>query len=326
MVSDGSQKNDSMSFGWILGITNGPTLAEHSGPAYGHPSSHRAEGWGMLSGARFLFHLLRYCHVTTPIQSAIETISDNAGLITRMKSRTEYTTVYPNATLEPDWDLTEQIHSTHLSIDFTKHKYAWEKGHQDAATPKHNLSATALFNVRADQLAEEYMSAYPLERLRTPLLPSARCQLEISGCTIDGHYKARIRTNATEPEYFQYLQEKHTWDKSIISDINWVAFRAATRNSASSPTHLLKLIHGKLPTRKHKSRFQAHVPPTCHYCDSEETLQHLVRCDNPLSKKFRAQIISDIRAYGSKHQLPACPIPGVTIENTKTMNNCETID
>jgi hypothetical protein len=305
IVSDGSQQKDSMSFGWILGITDGPILAEHSGPAYGHPSSHRAEGWGMLSGARFLLHLFKYCQVIDAIEGKVATICDNAGLISRMQSRQSYSQVYPNATLAPDWDLTEQIHATYADISMSHHSFEWEKGHQDETTPHHLLSATAKYNVRADELADEYMAANPVPRLSTPLLPVTRGQLLIAGQTVESHYHYRIRSNAAEKDFQQYLQAKHQWPRSTVLDINWTTFRAASRTFESTDTHLLKLVHGKLPTRKHKSRFELHVSPQCHYCTEEETFDHLARCHNPISEQFRTNIIRNIRAYGSKHHLPA---------------------
>jgi hypothetical protein len=305
LVSDGSQQHESMSFGWILGITDGPILAEHSGPAYGHPSSHRAEGWGMLSGARFLLQLFKYCQVTEVLEGKIATICDNAGLISRMKSRQSYSHGYPNATLAPDWDLTEQIHATHAEISLPNHCFSWEKGHQDEGTPSHLLSAAAKYNVRADELAEEYMASNPVARLSTPLLPATGCQFLIAGKTVDSHHHYRIRIHAATKDFQKYLQDKHQWSQSTILDINWKAFRAAARNFESTETHLLKLVHGKLPTRKHKSRFELHVSPQCHYCNEEETFDHLARCQNPISKQFRTNIIRNIRAYCSKHHLPA---------------------
>ena len=305
LVSDGSQQQASMSFGWILGLHDGTPLAEHSGPAYGQPSSHRAEGWGMLSGARFLLHLQRYCNVTVPLECNVETICDNAGLISRMNNRQNYNHSYANSTLAPDWDLTEQIHSTHVELSLPNNSFVWEKGHQDEQTPAHLLSVAAKYNIRADKLAEDYMATYPLERLITPLLPATSCQLLISGKSVDSHYHYRIRLHAAELDFYDYLKAKHHWSQSTLDDINWIAFRSAARTFESTDTHLLKLLHGKLPTRKHKSRFELHVSPKCHYCSDDETFEHLVRCQNPISNQFRTNIIRKIRAYCSQHHLPA---------------------
>ena len=60
-VSDGSAGNDSMSFGWVLCMQNDITLARCSGPAPGHESSFRSEGYSMLSAVRFLHHLFDSC-------------------------------------------------------------------------------------------------------------------------------------------------------------------------------------------------------------------------------------------------------------------------
>jgi len=60
MVSDGSVKNDRLAYGWVFGTSDRDIYADHSGMGYGEPTSHRAEGWGMLSAARFLNHLCNY--------------------------------------------------------------------------------------------------------------------------------------------------------------------------------------------------------------------------------------------------------------------------
>jgi len=69
----------------------------------------------------------------------------------------------------------------------------------------------------------------------------------------------------------------------------------------------------------------------------ESLIPHLQALDRPFPPSLRgvAQIhssdsLGDRRGYVvftfSTGVLKLCPIPGVTIENTKTMNNCETID
>jgi hypothetical protein len=64
------------------------------------------------------------------------------------------------------------------------------------------------------------------------------------------------------------------------------------------------MVHNLLPTRKHKSRFQEHVNTLCHYCREDESFDHLLRCNNPVSEKFRTAMIRSIRAYCFKSHLP----------------------
>ena len=109
-VSDGSASSGSMSFGWVLSTHNGEILIRCSGPAPGKESSFRSEGYGMLSVVRFLFHLFEYCQQTHP--GPFRFITDNQGLLTRVQSALQYDDPYPNSTLEPEWDVVNEIVST----------------------------------------------------------------------------------------------------------------------------------------------------------------------------------------------------------------------
>jgi hypothetical protein len=82
MISDGLELYQKMTFGWVICTANGTRLTICSGPAFGTGSSHRAKATGMLSAARFLYHLARYCNAR--ILSPFIYTSNNKGLITRM--------------------------------------------------------------------------------------------------------------------------------------------------------------------------------------------------------------------------------------------------
>ena len=135
LVSDGSHKEQRTSFGWVFGTADGEIYADHAGPGYGTPTSHRAEAWGHLSGSIFLLHLQKYTgqqilHGTQSTHPKVITSTDNAGLIRRLQKRKTYKVIYPNATLDPDWDLVEQIHDTYSKMPHMTHEYMWTKGHQ----------------------------------------------------------------------------------------------------------------------------------------------------------------------------------------------------
>jgi hypothetical protein len=88
LVSDGSAGDELMSFGWVLSLHDGTVLARCSGPAPGHESSFRSEGYGMLSAARFLQHIFEYCHETRA--GPFRFITDNQGLIRRVMTSLAY--------------------------------------------------------------------------------------------------------------------------------------------------------------------------------------------------------------------------------------------
>ena len=154
IVSDGSQQDSQLSFGWVFGTDQGQIFTEHAGLGYGTPSSHRAEAWAMLSGTLFLHHLYKYLNIPThnpPFNKEVIFFSDNSGLISRMQQRHQYRVSYPNSTLTQDWDLIEQIYSLAFTLPHTKVSYSWVRGHQDPTSD--NLSPEAIYNIRADYLA-----------------------------------------------------------------------------------------------------------------------------------------------------------------------------
>jgi hypothetical protein len=56
-VSDGSQIADTTTFGWVLSLSDGTRLVCCAGPGSGPGTSHRAEGYGVLSAVCFVAHL-----------------------------------------------------------------------------------------------------------------------------------------------------------------------------------------------------------------------------------------------------------------------------
>jgi hypothetical protein len=133
LVSDGSERAPTMTFGWALRTTYGKRLVTCGGPGFGLSSSHRAEGTGMLSGTNKLYHLSKYTGLLLPNNCHL--FSDNKGLLLRTRARLQYEKNYPNATLAPDWDLIEEICATlraitseqpHVTLHITH-----VKGHQD---------------------------------------------------------------------------------------------------------------------------------------------------------------------------------------------------
>ncbi len=201
LVSDGSQQGEELSYGWVLGTDNGFVFAEQAGPGYGMPTSHRAEGWGMLSGTLFMYHLYKYIQLK-PEQSIPNTLNfycDNLGLITRINQRRKYQFSYPNATLVPDWDLVEQICVLINKIPHDEILHHWVKGHQ---TDFDEMPVEAHYNVQADELTGCFL--WPTATPVTPkwILPVEKIRLVIDNTPVYGNYTHAIRQAYTIPPLF----------------------------------------------------------------------------------------------------------------------------
>lgn len=296
LVSDGSQKGNQITYGWVFGTSEHVVYAEHSGSGHGEPTSHRAECWGMLSGVLFLHHLHLYTQleITTGRNGpSIEIFTDNQGLVTRITQRQQYKDPYPNSTLLPDWDLVEQIHETLQKVHTENISINWVKGHQNPE--QKDITIEALYNIRADYLAGIVAPEPPL---RSPLrLPAGRCYLEIGTKTITSHYCTAIRQAYALPDYHNYLERRHNWRQGLCEQIDWRSFNRATRQLQGSSIQLLKLVHHKLPTNSELAKSNSHQSPTCHYCPERETFFHLCKCTNPISTDFRQTLIDVIHDY-----------------------------
>lgn len=305
LVSDGSQRDDDLTYGWVCGSDEGTIYAENSGFGYGSPSSHRAEAWGMLSAVLFLHHLEVYTRTPdTPFrQCFIEAYSDNSGLITRLKQRSQYSTSYPNSTLQPDWELVEQIHTLVLALPAAGLSFHWVKGHQDDTT--NQLPIAAQYNIRADELAGAYLiSPRTRHQFSDAVLPVERCRLIIDGNGISGRYTTAIRQAYTLPPFFKYLTQRHQWSQATLNNIDWKAYTHAARNSKINSIQLLKLVHDKLPTGYEKAKANPHANPRCYYCDNLETFAHVLKCPNPVSQQFRQTLKDQLNLYFFRNGTP----------------------
>jgi hypothetical protein len=244
----------------------------------------------MLSATLFLQKYLNYTegvHQELPLHAEVTFYSDNAGLIQRINQRRKYQTNFPNSTLSPDWELVEQIfvivNDTPASI-----AYAWVRGHQDDSSL--DLTTSAQFNIRADELAGE-VPLDPYRQLTTTwLLPVEKCRITINDCSVHGHYKHAIRHAYTTPPLFEYLMRRHGWSQPTLSDIDWDVFERAASKMNSSQVQLLKLVHDKLPTRYELAKSNPFQSRACRYCAEAETFHHLITCNNPMSAKFRKDL------------------------------------
>jgi hypothetical protein len=294
-VSDGSQIRDRMSFGWCLALPDGTRLAHCSGPGFGPGTSHRAEGYGVLSAVRFIYQLILYTQSSEPWPVCFTT--DNKGLVIRLDQRKQYDISYANATLAPDWDIVEEIIMTLRLLPITPF-FAHVKGHQDDTKAYEDLPLAAQLNVDADTLAGDHQTQFPSEHLVVPLLPSTGAHLCIGDRTITGHYSGRIREAASLPAYIAHLCKANHWVTAEWTNIDLVVYKRLIARNTHRHVNVVKYVHDKLPTATIRQYTDATITTTCIQCHASfESFSHVLRCPHPSRRDWRKELLRTIRRH-----------------------------
>jgi hypothetical protein len=190
-ANDASVKDYQGSFGWLLSSPDGTITLKCSGPAYGKQmKSYRAEGYGVLSLLRFIYQLYSFCQ--QPLPDALSLFCDSKSLLDKTRTYLQHSRFYPNTSLQPDWDVVQQIASTIRQFPHPPH-LVHVKAHQDDAATFNDLEVESQLNVRANTLAKEYNSI--------------------------SHHKASAvpRLHATPPNYTAKAKQLHP-DTGRLSD------------------------------------------------------------------------------------------------------------
>jgi hypothetical protein len=253
----------------------------------------RIQGYGILSLVRFIHQLSVFCN--SQPQWHIKLICDNEGLITRLRDAIQYTSVFPNDTLVPDWDITNAIIST-LQSTRLQPLFDHIKGHQDKHVSFALLPLEAQLNVEADHKAVHHQTLYQRYRPHVPRLQSNLAQLHIGGATINSNYSAAIRNAASEPALRHHIQSKNNWDDATMQTISWKSHRQALNRMKKRHVQLVKLCHDILPTAKTVHRYNPRATSSCILCHHDmEDLDHLLRCDHPDRKPWRSRLYATLR-------------------------------
>ena len=154
VVSDGSAKENQMSYGWVINSLDDEPIAKGYGRCNGRPTSMRAESAGMLAATIFLSTIQKFTNGSLGTLQA-KYFTDNQALITRMNHHQQFVEPFVNTHLIPDYDLTEEIYMLQQRHNI-KVTFSHVKGHLD---DKHELATLAQeerMNVEADALATLY--------------------------------------------------------------------------------------------------------------------------------------------------------------------------
>ena len=119
-VSDGSaiETTQLSSFGWVLTNQEGLKQFEGNGPCDGKATSMRAEAMGMLAISVVIGKIHEFTNYTCDTLN-VQFYADNLALTNRMTEHQQYDSIYINSYLDPDIDLTEEIHFCHKEHKIT---------------------------------------------------------------------------------------------------------------------------------------------------------------------------------------------------------------
>ena len=301
--------DNTASFGWSLFSTKGDNIATSYGPSPGPPSRSRADAWGILSLLRF-FHHLSLSQNQFILFPPVTILHRNPRIIRIMRDRPNWSTVYCNETLKPDWDILEQ---SNASLNDLHLQVTWQTL-MDFKTQFHRLDYSPLFSFesRIDHLkdhAKEFLESFYQRIDYSPFLPASSCMLLSSTGTVHQKYHTAYREAVTVPALHQYLSSKYSWTPVIVNDVNWQWFtKARSLYRSASSNHLTKLIYNQLPTpdRLQKQGGKHWASAICPHCQSEsrETFDHILRCDHPSAIQFRMDVPKLVTSHCHKFRAP----------------------
>jgi hypothetical protein len=207
-ASDGSvSKTNYGAYGWIVALKNGERIIQAAGPARGgRMNSYRAEGYGILSFLRFLVRLKEYC--STNKQWEWQLTCDNLSFVERINGQAEArdsethhqmeeihdwthwadimstevderdeaqltasATTNNHATLDPDWDILNEIRWNLRNSELGGGGVEHIKGHQDRIQRYQELSLKAQLNVDADRIAGDFRETMDKPETQVYLFP-----------------------------------------------------------------------------------------------------------------------------------------------------------
>jgi hypothetical protein len=213
-------------------------------------------------------------------------------MVDKVNEITAYQQVYPNLTMDPEWDALAEIRGTIQALDTNlKPDTNWIKGHQDKDTPYDELPLQAQLNCDADALAEEYLREAIIDFTKMPIMPTSGCQLHLPQGTITHGIKRELKFARSVPPLKEKLKLKHCWSDEEIDDINWAAHGRALRRHDKRRETMVKYLNDILPLGKRDPKY----PPTCPSCPAPiEDQDHFWNCPATSRNEWRKQCRTSI--------------------------------
>eukprot|EP00536_Pseudo-nitzschia_multiseries_P004803 jgi/Psemu1/10877/gm1.10877_g len=315
VVSDGSGKDDTMAFTWVIAS---PTTQLIHGCAMcpGYQCSLRSKAAGQLAALLFTACFQEYYKVEIP---HLEVYCDNSEVSRRGTNHHQYGTPYPNTTMTAQFDLTEQIYQTTQTAAL-QIQYKHVKGHQDD-DPNAILSWEAELNVFVDKLADTCRQRH-VPDYTVLTLPTNPAVLYINDKAITTAYCHHIHDAFSKPAYVEYLTTRFHWPPNAHLQINWRALALAIRRIGHSPT-LVKICNRILPTNATLAKWKYQPNHTCPLCEAPEDFHYLLQCPHPTRCAWKQAFICSLQDQLPKLSFHATRIDGLCSCLTEYLNTGE---
>ena len=123
------------------------------------------------------------------------------------------------------------------------------KGHQDRTTAFQRLPLLVVqHNVEADELTNKYQRELGTHETNVLMTKWAEAHLILPTGTVTRHYESALRYHASAEPLRTHLRDRNQWSQRTFNTINWTAHGQSIRHIMSNRTHIIKLVHGILPT------------------------------------------------------------------------------
>ena len=288
IASDGGAAHGHGSFGWLICHSPEHVVAKHKGTVRGYPiCSRRAEGYGGLSLARFIYHVLTFFDI--PIKSNLQWFCDSRDIIKRVQ---EYETLpwnHYSHKLQRDDDVIMQLNAAWLDVESLREdndtgrplQSIHVKSHQDDHKKDDKLNDGAKCNYQCDQLATIQLQSIDKTQLSPDVLdlPAARIYLTLCGQTITSQIKKQCLEAIPRQEFESYLEQKFNWLRNGAFNYDWENFGVARRTARPGmQVFITKLMFRLLPTAAREKQINLRNCDKCQQCGEVEDVNHIFHC------------------------------------------------
>ena len=288
IASDGGAAHGHGSYGWVIGRSPQHIIARHKGIVRGYPiMSRRAEAYGGLSLARFLYHVLVYFDIKE-FGSELRWYCDSRDVIKRFYDFSPAPWNHYSHKIQGDDDAIIQLFHAWEDIDSlrgenngSRIQITHVKSHQDDNKKYEKLNDAAKYNYQCDLLATAQLQRADKTQVSPDIidLPCAKIYLSLDGQTVTSQIKKQCMEAIPRKEFENYLEQKFHWLHNGAFNYDWENFGVARRTARPGmQVFITKLMFKLLPTAAREQQLQVRSCDKCQQCGEREDIQHLFLC------------------------------------------------